>query len=114
MTASPLSVRIDLPDGQRFGPGKAALLRQVEAAGSIKAAAEALNMSYPRALKLLDQMNATFASPVLATRHGGSEGGGAELTETGRAVLALYDEICASAISASSETMARMSAYLAK
>ena len=60
-----LSVRIDFPNGMRFGPGKAALLQQLIASGSIKAAAAALGMSYPRALKLVDQMNHCFASPLV-------------------------------------------------
>ena len=36
-----LSVRIDLPNGGRFGPGKAALLRAIASEGSIRKAAAA-------------------------------------------------------------------------
>ncbi|MEQ9315789.1 MAG: LysR family transcriptional regulator [Henriciella sp.] len=88
-----LSIRIDLPNGGRFGPGKAALLRAIGEAGSINKAAETLGMSYPRALKLIEQMNHDFAAPLIASTHGGKSRGGSELTEAGRTVLALYHSI---------------------
>ncbi len=94
MPAPRLSIRIDLPSGQRFGPGKAALLRTLQMTGSIRAAAEVLDMSYPRALKLIDQMNTSFQSPLVITQHGGSAGGGAAITQMGEDVLALYDALC--------------------
>lgn len=89
-----LSVRIDFPNGTRFGPGKAALLKQLIVTGSIKAAAKTLEMSYPRALKLIEQMNRSFASPLVETQHGGASGGGALVTERGRIVLSIYENIC--------------------
>lgn len=95
--APKLSLRIDLGDGARLGPGKAALLTQIAEVGSIGGAATALGMSYPRALKLIAQLNDTFAGPVITTQHGGPKGGGAALTQTGRDILALYNTICAAA-----------------
>ena len=97
MPTSQLSIRIDLPSGHRFGPGKAALLRSLLKTGSIRAAADALNMSYPRALKLIEQMNTSFRAPLVETQHGGSTGGGASVTQTGQDMLAFYDQICRSA-----------------
>lgn len=108
-----LSLRIDLPGGDRFGPGKAALLRAIETSGSIRAAADALNMSYPRALKLIDQMNNSFASPLLVTQHGGADGGGAEITVLGRQVLELYEQICAKAADANDAHIRAMLDFLA-
>ncbi len=90
-----LSIRIDLPNDNRFGPGKAALLRALLAEGSITAAAAKLEMSYPRALKLIDQMNASFKQPLVESKHGGAAGGGAVVTGTGQKVLDLYDKIAA-------------------
>jgi len=107
-----LSLRIDLGSGQRFGPGKAALLRAIREHASIAAAASALGMSYPRALKLIDQMNASFTAPLVSTQHGGSKGGGADVTETGQAILALYEQICETAQAAGFEHLRALSEYL--
>lgn len=97
MTAPQLSLRIDLPNGTRFGPGKAALLSALLETGSIRAAAERMSMSYPRALKLIDQMNESFADMLVETKHGGADGGGAQVTKHGREVLRLYQMICETA-----------------
>lgn len=96
-----LSIRIDLPGGRRFGPGKAALLEAIARTGSIRAAAESLAMSYPKALKLIEQMNSDFESPLIVSRHGGREHGGSQLTELGRWVLGQYRNICMAADSTS-------------
>ncbi|MEO1553011.1 MAG: LysR family transcriptional regulator [Pseudomonadota bacterium] len=108
-----LSVRIDLPNGMRFGPGKAALLRQLQQTGSIRAAATDLQMSYPRALKLIEQMNHTFARPLVETTHGGAGGGGARVTQSGLSVLELYDEICDAAMDAGESKLKRLITFLA-
>jgi molybdate transport system regulatory protein len=89
-----LSIRIDLPNGGRIGPGKASLLQALSNLGSLKKAAAQLGMSYPRALKLVDEMNHDFEAPLVSATQGGAEGGGSRLTELGRDVLRLYLEIC--------------------
>ena len=50
-------------------------------------------MSYKRAWTLVETLNATFREPVVVTLRGGASGGGAQVTETGRAVLAHYRRI---------------------
>jgi len=92
-----LSIRIDLPTGRRFGPGKAALLHAIEAEGSISGAARHLGMSYPRALGLVEDMNAQFTEALVLTFQGGAKRGGAELTDTGRVVMAEYAAISSEA-----------------
>lgn len=109
-----LSLRIDFPNGLRFGPGKAALVQQLIETGSINAAAKALNMSYPRALKLIEQMNATFASPVIETRTGGATGGGAHVTALGAQILALYTELCRGAEEAGRDPLSGFDQILKK
>ncbi len=61
--------------------------------GAIGEAAKRMEMSYMRAWTLIQTMNECFNEPVITTVRGGSERGGAELTETGRKVLALYQEM---------------------
>ena len=112
MTTPRLSLRIDLPNGTRFGPGKAALLSALCETGSIRAAAEQLQMSYPRALKLIDQMNDSFASPLVETKHGGADGGGTHVTAEGREVLSLYQVICKTAETNSTEAFQKLSRHI--
>ena len=88
-----ISLRFDLPGGLRFGPGKAALLEAIGETGSISAAARRLSMSYPKASRLVSEINAALARPAVATRHGGADKGGAELTESGRKLLTIYSSV---------------------
>ncbi len=76
-----------------FGPGKADLLAEVAEAGTLAEAARRLGMSYMRAWKLLQTMNASFRAPVAIATRGGAARGRVELTETGKRVLALYQEM---------------------
>jgi len=73
-----------------LGPGKADLLEAIARTGSIRAAAESLDMSYMRAWNLVRTMNAAFRSPLVEKERGGAEQGGARLTERGARVLELY------------------------
>jgi molybdate transport system regulatory protein len=82
--------RLVLKGERAFGPGKADLLDQIAATGSISAAARALNMSYSRAWGLVDEMNRLFKAPLVEAATGGKRGGGARVTELGADVLALY------------------------
>jgi molybdate transport system regulatory protein len=85
-----LSIRVDLGPGLRIGPGKVALLETIEATGSISAAGRALGMSYRRAWLLVEELNRTFALPVVSTQTGGGRGGGTSLTAHGRELIARY------------------------
>lgn len=73
-----------------LGPGKVALLQGIHASGSITGAARGLGMSYMRAWKLVQTMNACFSEPLVATQRGGKAHGSAALTGTGERALALY------------------------
>lgn len=74
----------------KFGPGKAQLLELIRDTGSISAAGRAMEMSYKRAWMLVEEMNAAFAAPLVASARGGAKGGGAQVTDTGLAVIAAY------------------------
>jgi molybdate transport system regulatory protein len=76
-----------------FGPGKADLLGLIAETGSIGKAASRMKMSYMRAWSLVQTMNRCFKKPLILATHGGEGGGGAELTETGRQILALYRQM---------------------
>ena len=73
-----------------IGPGKADLLEHVRDAGSIAEAAKHMGMSYMRAWTLVKTMERCFKEPLVSVTRGGARHGGAQLTGTGRKVLALY------------------------
>jgi len=90
MMSTRLTVRLDFEGERRLGVGKIALLEAIEKTGSISAAGRAHGMSYRRAWLLVEELNRLFSSPLVAARHGGAKGGGAELTPEGQRVVALY------------------------
>ena len=73
-----------------LGPGKVDLLDAIEQTGTLAGAAQSLGMSYMRAWKLVQTMNACFRQPLVETSRGGTGHGKAALTDTGRAVRDLY------------------------
>lgn len=101
-----LHLRLYLADGQWIGPGKADLLELIAATGSISAAGRQMGMSYKRAWMLVETLNAMFAAPLVESARGGSHGGGAALTDTGRAVLAAYRALVSAAESAGAAPLA--------
>jgi molybdate transport system regulatory protein len=81
-----LTLRLDFGPGRAIGHGKIRLLEAVRDHGSISAAGRSMGMSYRRAWLLVDALNRLFKAPVVETKHGGSAGGGAELTPFGHHV----------------------------
>lgn len=90
MVRSKLSLRIDLSNGSRLGPGKVSLLEAVRTCSSISGAAREQGMSYRRAWLLIDDMNKAFRQPVVETFPGRSQGKGAAITPFGEQLIALY------------------------
>ena len=83
-----ISIRILCGDEIAMGPGKADLLDAIARTGSISGAGRAMGMSYRRAWLLVDAMNRCWAHPLVETMAGGAARSGAQLSATGRAVLA--------------------------
>ena len=78
-----------------FGPGIAALLHRVEEYRSIRQATASMGMAYSKAWAIIRRAERELGFPLLITATGGKEGGGAALTEEGRAFLDRYDRFCA-------------------
>lgn len=97
-----------------IGPGKADLLEYIAETGSISAAARRMNMSYRRAWLLVDTLNQCFREPLVATATGGKGGGGANITDFGRGILARYREMERKAAAAVADDMALLGALLAE
>lgn len=85
--------RVQVKHAVAIGPGKADVLQAIAETGSIAEAGRRLGMSYQRVWLLVRAMNGDFVEPLVLTQRGGSAGGGAGLTPTGRQVLAVYRAI---------------------
>ncbi len=107
-------VRIYRDEHIAIGPGKIELLEAIDGCGSISAAAKQLGMSYRRAWLLVDEMNRSLASAAVETALGGTRGGGAVLTETGREVVRRYRGIEAASRRASARHIAALVRLLAR
>jgi molybdate transport system regulatory protein len=109
-----LSPRIRIYRGAdiALGPGKVELLEALEATKSITGAAKQLGMSYMRAWNLLQTMEGCFKDPLTRAVRGGVQGGGAELTEAGKAVLTLYRQMEAQSLDAMEESWIALQKFL--
>ena len=96
-----------------MGPGRADLLEQIQAAGSIAAAGRQMGMSYKRAWALVEAMNVLFRTPVVEAAKGGAGGGGARLTATGVQVLGAYRGLEAASQQAGEAFLVELGAALA-
>jgi molybdate transport system regulatory protein len=93
MSAARICFRIYLASGARIGPGKVAILEEIARSGSIAAAGRSLGISYRQIWKLLEELNDTLGSPVVAGIKGGADGGGSTLTPLGKEVVDCYRAI---------------------
>lgn len=82
-----LTLRILVDGRAAIGPGKARLVALIAATGSISAAAREMGMSYRRAWLLVEEVNASFAEPVVVAAAGGKRGGGTVVTAFGRRLV---------------------------
>lgn len=69
------------------------LLEAVAELGSITKAAKATGLSYKTAWEAVDAINNLMPSPAFLTRAGGRVGGGAEVTEEGRRLIATFHRL---------------------
>ncbi len=84
--------------GLKLGAGEVSdrrlrLLAALEQTGSISGAARSIGMTYKAAWDAVDAINNLADKPLVTTRHGGSKGGGAVLSEDGRRLLAAWKRL---------------------
>lgn len=75
-------------DGGEISARRLALLDAVARTGSISAAARDCSITYKAAWDAIEAMNNLAPQALVTTRHGGTRGGGADITDYGRRVLA--------------------------
>lgn len=84
---------IDIDKQKFFGPGRVELLELIAETGSIAKAAKSMGMSYKKAWDMVNEMNTRGSKPYVISHKGGENGGGAEVTETARKIVAAYKKI---------------------
>jgi molybdate transport system regulatory protein len=84
---------IESEDKVLLGEGRVHLLKAIQEMGSLSKAAKSLHISYKKAWQLLDSVNKSAKKPVTINSIGGKGGGGAELTEYGKSLVLVFDEI---------------------
>ena len=109
-----LTLRIDFDGARAVGPGKIKLMELIDKHGSISEAGRQMGMSYRRAWLLVDSLNRCFRTPVVASQHGGQQGGGASLTEFGHAVMQHYRAVESAAVKAGAAHIRELSAAIAE
>ncbi len=78
-------------DGEKaFGDGPLDILHRVERTGSLRQAAEEINMSYSQAWNLIKDLEKRFGFNLLKRKVGGERGGGSEITEEARELMTKF------------------------
>src|SRR5579862_650779 len=76
-----------------LGEGRLELLEGIDRWHSISAAARHMGMSYRRAWVLVQSINNAAGEPLVTAAPGGSQGGGAQLTDLGRWAIGIFREV---------------------
>lgn len=76
-----------------LGEGRVQLLKAIEQTGSLSKASKILNLSYKKAWHLLDSINQSAKNPVTINTIGGKDGGGTILTNYGKTLIRVFDDI---------------------
>ncbi|WP_040727770.1 winged helix-turn-helix domain-containing protein [Thiomicrorhabdus sp. Kp2] len=73
-----------------IGIGRIQLLEKIEQHGSMSQAAKSMGMSYKKAWKLIEELNAMYDEPMIMKLKGGKSGGGSVLTPRGKKIIEDY------------------------
>lgn len=76
-----------------FGPGTVLLLKQIEAVGSVAGACERTHISYSKGWKIIRSAEKELGYQIVERQAGGKSGGAAAVTERGKQLVALYEEL---------------------
>ena len=79
-------------DGEKvFGDGPLDILHRVERTGSLRQAAEEINMSYSQAWNLMKDLEKRLGFNLLRRKVGGESGGGSQLTKQAREMMMKFE-----------------------
>lgn len=75
-----------------FGEGPCRLLHGIERTGSLRAASMEMNMSYSKAITLMNRAEKALKFPLTEKKIGGKGGGGSHLTPEAKEFLKRYEK----------------------
>lgn len=81
---------LDTEVGAAFSDTRIRLLEEIDRKGSINQAAKAVPISYKAAWDAIDNLNNLGIEPLVIRSTGGRQGGGSQLTDYGRRIVAMY------------------------
>lgn len=84
---------IESNNGILLSEGRVQLLKMIDETGSLNKASKALNISYQKAWRLIDEVNKIANQPLIETKIGGAKGGGTLLTPYGKSLIIIFDTI---------------------
>ena len=90
-----------------FGEGPYRLLLAIEQFGSLRAAAQSMDMAYTKAHKLMKNAETALGFPLTMRTAGGRDGGGSTITPRGKEWLKRYEAYRDACIQANSELYSR-------
>ncbi|NNK82703.1 MAG: LysR family transcriptional regulator [Flavobacteriaceae bacterium] len=76
-----------------LGEGRIKLLKAIDKLGSLSKAAKSMDMSYNKAWNLVDSINKSAKKPVVSKTIGGKGGGGTIITNHGKKLIQVYNNI---------------------
>jgi len=82
---------IEKDEEKVFGDGPLDILHRVERTGSLRQAAEEINMSYSQAWNLVKDLEKRLGFSLLKRKVGGERGGGSEVTEEARELMIKFE-----------------------
>jgi molybdate transport system regulatory protein len=88
-------LRVERDGVELVGPERYELLRQIDACGSLTAAARAAGVSYRTAWSAVESLNHLAGQPLVERSQGGAGGGGARLTPAGQRLMRAYATLLA-------------------
>lgn len=79
-------------EGKLFGQGPYNLLKGVKEKGSLSEAAKSMDMSYNKAFNLIKGIEDKMGMKMLASKTGGTKGGGSQLTMEAENLMEAYEK----------------------
>lgn len=90
MNSRTISYILDSQGDKVFGPGPYELLSKIAETGSLSSAAREMNMSYTKAMRIVQQAERACAHKLTERSIGGEGGGSSQLTDYGKAYIRCY------------------------